>query len=165
MNIKTLHDAFAYELSDMYNAEKQLTEALPKLAKAASDPNLVEAFEMHLVETQEQIQLIEKVAKMCELELAQETCEAMEGLIKEGHEVIDNVEEGPVKDCMLIAAAQKVEHYEIASYGTLIAMAEKLDFTEALDFLRQILDQEKYADQKLNRLAEQDINDKALRAA
>lgn len=150
MNIKTLHDAFAYELSDMYNAEKQLTEALPKLAKAASDPNLVEAFEMHLEETQEQIQLIEKVAKMCQLELAQETCEAMEG---------------PVKDCMLIAAAQKVEHYEIASYGTLIAMAEKLDFTETLDFLRQILDQEKYADQKLNRLAEQDINDKALRAA
>lgn len=165
MNIKTLHDAFAYELSDMHSAEKQLIGALPKMADASSNPKLKAAFEAHLEETKKQILLLEKVAKMCGLKLEQETCEAMEGLIKEGQEVIDNVEEGAVKDVMLIAAAQKVEHYEIASYGTLMALAEKLNFIEALDPLGQILDQEKYTDQTLSKLAEQDINDKALQAA
>lgn len=159
--IETMHDAFVHELSDMNNAEKQLTKALPKMAKAASNEKLSQAFETHLKETEGQIKLIEKVVKLCKIKLNREKCDAMEGLIKEGSQVIKEVDEGPVRDAMLIAAAQKVEHYEIASYGCLVAAAEQLGFPEAAELLEQILDQEKQTDQKLNQLAMNEINDDA----
>jgi ferritin-like metal-binding protein YciE len=160
-SIETLHDAFIHELSDMQNAEKQLTKALPKMAKAASDPELAQAFETHLKETEHQVELIAKAVKSAKIRLKREKCDAMEGLIEEGSEIIKNVKSGAVRDAMLIAAAQKVEHYEIASYGCLVSTAKQLGFTEAAEFLDQILNQEKQTDRKLNRLAEQGINEEA----
>jgi ferritin-like metal-binding protein YciE len=165
MKIKTLEEAFLHELSDMYNAEKQLTKALPKMAKAANDSKLARAFEMHLKETEGHVAMVEQAAEKCEMKLKREKCEAMEGLVEEGSDVIKNVEDGAIRDAMLIAAAQKVEHYEIASYGTLTALAEKLGFMEAGKILHKVLDQEKAADEKLNTLAEQGVNDKAMRQA
>ena len=165
MKIETLQDAFVHELSDMYNAENQLTKALPKLAEAASDDELVEAFETHLEETEGQIEKLEKVFELCEIQKKRETCEAMKGLIEEGEKIIKEVDEGAVRDSLLIAAAQKIEHYEIASYGTLIALAEKLDHSEAVDLLEEIVEQEKSADEKLNVIAEENVNDHALEQA
>jgi ferritin-like metal-binding protein YciE len=160
-SIETLHDAFIYELSDMRNAEQQLTKALPKMAKAASNQQLAEAFETHLEETEHQIELIDRAVESADIKLKREKCEAMEGLVKEGGEVIEEVESGPVRDALLIAAAQKVEHYEIASYGSLVAIARELGLSEAADYLEQILDQEKQTDEILNQLAEQGINEEA----
>ncbi|MCE7887913.1 MAG: DUF892 family protein [Alphaproteobacteria bacterium PRO2] len=145
----------------MLNAEKQLTKALPKMAKAAQNPELAKAFETHKKETENQIQLIEKAVKSAQIKLKREKCDAMEGLITEGKEIIKDVKEGPVRDAMLIAAAQKVEHYEIASYGCLVAAATQLGFSEAAELLEQILDQEKQTDQKLNQIAEQSVNQEA----
>lgn len=162
MKIETLQDAFVHELSDMYNAEKQLTKALPKMAKAASNPKLAKAFENHLKETEGQIERIDAVVEICGIKLKREKCDAMEGLVAEGDQVIQEVEEGPVRDAMLVAAAQKVEHYEIASYGTLVALAEKLGFPKAVKHLERILAEEKATDEKLNMLAEQGINDDAM---
>lgn len=165
MKIKTLEDLFVHELSDMYNAEKQLTKALPKMAKAASDPALAKAFESHLKETEGQVERLEEVFDVCGLRSHREKCEATEGLVTEAKEVIDSTEEGPVRDAALIASAQKVEHYEIASYGTLCAIAKKLGYDEAAKLLEQTLDQEKAADKKLNMLALDNINADALRQA
>lgn len=165
MKIETLHDAFIHELSDMHNAEKQLTKALTKMAKAANDPRLTDAFETHQEETQNQIEMVEKVFEICETRPKRNKCEAMQGLIEEGNEIIKEVDDGPVRDAMLIAAAQKVEHYEIAGYGSLVALADKLGYGEAADILEEILNQEKETDQKLNMIAEQRINERALRMA
>ena len=165
MKIKTLEDFFVHELSDIYNAEKQLTKALPKMAEAASDPALANAFKSHLKETEGQVERLEKVFDICDLKDHREKCEATEGLVKEAKEIIDDTEEGPVRDAALIASAQKVEHYEIATYGTLCAIAKKLGHMEAAELLEQTLEQEKGADQKLNQLAQGEINDEALRQA
>jgi ferritin-like metal-binding protein YciE len=162
MKIQTIEDAFIHELSDMYNAEKQLTKALPKMAKAASSARLIQAFKTHYRETEQQIQLLDEVANLCGIKLKREKCEAMAGLIEEGSQVIKEVEEGPVRDAMLIAAAQKVEHYEIASYGTLVALADKLGMEDAADILEDILEQEKDTDEKLNSIAEREVNDQAM---
>ncbi len=165
MKIKTLEDLFLHELSDMYNAEKQLTKALPKMAKAASNADLAKGFEMHLKETETHVERLEKVFELCDLKAKREKCDAMEGLIKEGEEIIDDTEEGAVRDAALIGAAQKVEHYEISGYGTLCAIAEKLGHKEAQRLLEKTLNEEKATDQKLNDLALQDVNDEALREA
>jgi ferritin-like metal-binding protein YciE len=166
MKIETLQDAFVMELSDMYNAEKQLTKALPKLAKAASDEKLSQGFETHLKETEGQVERIEKLIELCDIKLKREKCDAMEGLISEGDEVVEMTEEGPVRDAMLITAAQKVEHYEMAGYGSLVELAKKLDLpSEAVQLLQDTLEEEKATDAKLNKLALQSINDQALRQA
>jgi ferritin-like metal-binding protein YciE len=165
MKIKTLQDLFIHELSDMYNAEKQLTKALPKMAKAASNPALAAAFESHLTETEGQIGRLERVFEICEVKPHHEKCEATEGLIEEAKEIIDHTEAGPVRDAGLISSAQKIEHYEIASYGTLSAIAEKLGHTEAQRLIDQTLAQEKMADKKLNELALGDVNADAMRKA
>lgn len=165
MKIKTLEDFFVHELSDIYNAEKQLTKALPKMAKAASNPELVKAFESHLTETEGQIERLDRVFEVTGLKKHSEKCEATEGLVDEAKQVIDDTEEGPVRDAALIACAQKVEHYEIATYGTLCALAEKLGQLEAKRLLEQTLNQEKASDQKLNELALRDINSDAMRQA
>jgi ferritin-like metal-binding protein YciE len=159
--IKTLEDAFIHGLSNMRNAEQQLTKALPKMAKAVDNADLAKAFETHLKETEQQIELIDKAIQSCGVKLKRAKCDAMEALIEEGKEIIQKVNSGPVRDTMLIAAGQKVEHYEIASYGCLVSAAEQLGFTEAAQFLDRILDQEKQTDRKLNQLAEQRINEDA----
>ncbi|QEI05584.1 ferritin-like domain-containing protein [Pigmentiphaga aceris] len=161
MAVKTLQDLFIHALSDVASAEKQITKGLPKMARAATDPKLVEAFKAHLEETRGQIERIDAVVESIGLRLKRIKCAAMEGLIEEASEEIEEIEKGPVLDAALIGAAQKVEHYEIASYGTLIALAKQLGFTEAADLLQATLDEEKATDSKLTVLALQEENAKA----
>jgi ferritin-like metal-binding protein YciE len=154
MAVKTLHDLFVHELSDIYSAEKQLSKALPRLARAATNPDLKLAFETHLEETFGQIERIDKIVDATDIKLKRIKCAAMEGLVEEGKEVIEEVEKGPVRDAALIAGAQKVEHYEIASYGTLAAVAKQLGLTSAVQLLLETLKEEKATDEKLTLLAE-----------
>ncbi|MBJ6982631.1 ferritin-like domain-containing protein [Luteimonas sp. MC1572] len=158
MAVKTLEDLFVHALSDMYNAEKQLTKALPKMAKAAANPKLADAFTTHLGETEGQIERIDRVVELLEIKLKRIKCAAMEGLVEEGKEAIDEVGEGPVRDAALINAAQKVEHYEIASYGTLCALGKQLGYADAVKLLHETLAEEKATDEKLSMLAEGETN-------
>lgn len=161
MAVKTIEELFVHELSDIYSAEKQLTRALPKLARASTEPKLAQAFESHLEETNGQVERIDKIVDLLDLRLKRIKCAAMEGLVEEGKEVIESVEKGPLRDAALIAGAQKVEHYEIASYGTLAALAKELGYDEALPLIMDTLKEEKGADEKLTKLAEQGANQRA----
>ncbi len=161
MAAKTLQDLFIHMLSDIYSAEKQLTKALPKLARAATNPKLAEAFRNHLDETEGQVERIDEIVETGNLKLKRMKCAAMEGLVEEGKEVMDEIEKGPVLDAALIAAAQKVEHYEIASYGTLCTFAKQLNLNDALRLLKETLAEEKSADEKLSVLAETQSNQEA----
>jgi len=155
MAIKTLVDLFIHDLSDVYSAEKQITRALPKMARAATDESLKAAFEAHLEETRGQIERLDQIVeKTEELRIRRMKCHALEGLVEEAQEIIDSVEAGPVRDAGLIGAAQKVEHYEIATEGTLTAMAKRLGFDEAAKLLAETLQEEKATDEKLNVIAE-----------
>jgi len=154
----TLEDLFVHELKDIYHAEKQLVKALPKLAKAASSDELREGIEQHLEETKGQVERLEQVFQSLEMAAKGVKCEAMEGLIDEGSEILEGDFDDAVRDAALIAAAQKVEHYEIASYGTLATFAKLLGHREAEQLLRETLQEEKAADQKLSELAESEIN-------
>lgn len=159
MQIKTLEELFKHLLSDTYSAEKQLIRALPKLARAAHEPALEEAFRSHLEETRGQIERIDAVVESIEgLKLARIKCVAMEGLVEEGAEIIESINEGPVRDAGLIAAAQKVEHYEIAAYGTLCTLAHQLGYSAAKQLLGETLEEEKAADSKLSTIAESTVN-------
>lgn len=151
---KTIADLFIHELSDAYSAEKQMTRSLPRMAKAATDPQLVAAFERHLEETQGQVERIDRVAEVLDLKLKRVKCQAMEGLVEEGKDLIDLMEKGPVLDAALIGAAQKVEHYEIASYTTLCLLADKLGYSEAVTLLKASLAEEEATDQKLGVIAQ-----------
>ncbi|SAK83009.1 hypothetical protein AWB77_04231 [Caballeronia fortuita] len=159
MAAKTLNDLFVHALSDVYSAEKQLTKALPKLSRAATNPDLAAAFKFHLEETQGQIERIDQVVERTEIKLKRVKCVAMEGLVEEGQEQIEEIEKGPILDAALIAAAQKVEHYEIATYGTLAALAKKLCYTDAMNLLLDTLKEEKATDEKLTLLAEQEVSE------
>lgn len=161
MTIKTLDDLFVHELSDTYSAEKQMAKALPRLARAAENPDLVTAFQSHLEETQGQIERIEQVVELVGIKLKRIKCDAMEGLVEEGKEIIDSIDKGPVRDAALIAGAQKVEHYEIAAYGTLCAIARQLGHTQAAKVLNETLEEEKSTDQKLTDLAKGGANQAA----
>jgi len=161
---KTLKDLFIHSLSDMYSGEKQLTRALGKLARAADNQSLSEAFQTHLQETHGQIERIDKVVEACGIRLQRIKCVAMEGLIEEANELIEEMEKGPVLDAGLIGAAQKVEHYEIASYGTLCALGKQLEHTDAVQLLKETLDEEKATDQKLTGFAEKIGNPQAKAA-
>jgi ferritin-like metal-binding protein YciE len=154
MTIKTLADLFIHELSDVYSAEKQLTKALPRLARASTAPELREAFESHLEETLGQVDRIDQIVELLGLRLKRMKCAAMEGLVEEGKEVIETVEQGPLRDAALIGGGNKVEHYEIASYGTLAALATQLGYKKAVPLLRATLAEEKAADEKLTMLAD-----------
>lgn len=161
MTVTSFNDLFIFELSDIYNAEKQLLKALPKMAEAATDAKLKEAFKSHLRETEGQVERIERAVQAEALELKRETCEAMKGLIKEGEEAIDEIEAGPLLDAALIVAAQKVEHYEIAGYGSLIELAKTLGYKRAVELLSETLAEEKGADEKLNTIALTAVNQTA----
>ncbi|MFC0153236.1 ferritin-like domain-containing protein [Xanthomonas dyei] len=165
MAIKTVEELFIHELSDIYSAEKQLTKSLPRLARAATEPKLKSAFETHLEETQGQIERIDQVVDVLGIKLKRIKCAAMEGLVEESREVIEEIEAGPVRDAALIGGAQKVEHYEIASYGTIAAMAKQLGYTDALPLLLATLEEEKATDEKLTLLAEQGGNQKAAKTS
>jgi len=162
MSVETLQDAFEDELKDLLSAEEQLTEALPKMAKAASDAKLEKAFKDHLKETEGHIERLNKVFESLDLKPTSKKCKAMAGLVKEGAEVMEETKYPATRDAFLIAAAQKVEHYEIASYGTMCTWAERLEYTEAKKLLGQNLEEEEAADQKLSKLAQSGINEKSV---
>lgn len=165
MAVKNIEELFIHELSDIYSAEKQLTKALPRLARAADAEELSAAFEAHLEETNGQIERIDQVVEVLGIKLKRIKCAAMEGLVEEGKEVIDSIDKGPLRDAALIGGAQKVEHYEIASYGTLCALAKQLGYTDALRLLKETLEEEKATDEKLTMLAEGGGNQRAAREA
>lgn len=153
--VKSLNDLFIHELSDIYSAEKQITRALPKMARAATSPKLVAAFEAHLEETHGQIERLDQLVDVTEgVRIKRMKCHALEGLAEEAQEIIDSVEAGELRDAGLIGAAQKVEHYEIASYGTLRTLALKLGYKEAAKLLDETLKEEKDTDSKLTVIAE-----------
>ena len=164
MSLETLADAFLDELRDVLSAEKQLTKALPKMAKKASSPQLKKAFESHLAETETHVERVEQAFEETGKAARAKTCEAMKGLIKEGSELMEEDASPEVMDALLIAAAQKVEHYEIATYGTLCTWAEALGYTKALKLLKQNIAQEEAADKKLSQIAET-VNAEAAEAA
>ena len=149
-----LHQLFMDELADIYSAEQQLVKALPKMAEAANAEELREAIEEHLEETKNQISRIEQAVEALGESLKQKKCKAMEGLIAEGKEMLEDNEDSPALDAALIAAAQKVEHYEIASYGTLCAWAALMQHEDALQLLKENLNEEEQADKKLTEIAE-----------
>lgn len=161
MALNSLSDLFADELRDVLSAEKQLTKALPKMAKAATSPDLQKAFEKHLAQTEVHVTRLVQVFESIGQTARAKTCEAMKGLIKEGSEIIEEDAEPDVKDAALIAAAQKVEHYEIATYGTLATWAELLGYKKALGLLVKTLDEEKTTDEKLSELAQTTVNEAA----
>ncbi|AMY08474.1 hypothetical protein LuPra_01674 [Luteitalea pratensis] len=161
----TLHDAFIEELKDTYNAEKQLTKALPKLAKASSNPRLRQAFETHLEETQGHIARLEQVFESLEEKVRGKHCDGIAGIIEEGKSIMAEDFDETTMDACLIAAGQRAEHYEMAAYGTLVAWAQAMGHTEAVTLLQQTLDEEKAADKKLSGLAEGGINQTAADAA
>jgi ferritin-like metal-binding protein YciE len=161
----TLHDAFLDELRDMYHAEKQLTSALPKLAKKAKNPDLVEAFESHLAETENHVTRLEQVfAELGETAKAK-TCAGMKGIIDEANDMIGESFDNQTMDAVLIASAQRAEHYEIAAYGTLVTWARTMEHESAADLLQQNLDEEKAADEKLTDIAESGVNEQAAQTA
>jgi ferritin-like metal-binding protein YciE len=148
-----LHELFLDELADILNAEQQLTKALPTMAEAAESPELREAFESHLEETRQQISRLEQVFQSLGEPVKSKTCKAMKGLLEEGDELMEELENSSALDAGLIAAAQKVEHYEIATYGTLCAWAEKMGHEDAFQLLQETLAEEKEADEKLTEIA------------
>jgi ferritin-like metal-binding protein YciE len=152
MQLQTLRDLFEHEISDLYSAETQLVAALPKLAAAASNDDLREAFQHHLEETRDHVRRLEDIR--AELRLTRsDVCEGMRGLIEEGNEIVNAEGDSAVKDAALIAAAQRVEHYEIAAYGTARTLAGELDLDDAKDQLDQTLDEESNADKLLTKIA------------
>lgn len=161
---KNLHDAFLDELKDAYDGEKQLTRALPKMAKAANHPELAAAFEAHLEETKGQIEKLEQVFELLGEKPRGKHCDGIAGIVEEGKSILEEDFEPETMDACLIAGGQRAEHYEMAAYGTLVAWAETLGETQAAKILNTILDQEKAADKKLSALAESGINRAAAAA-
>jgi len=154
MKTASLHELFVKELQDLYDAENQLIKALPKMANAASSDELREGFEEHLEQTRQHAQRLKQIFESLGEDAKGEKCRGMEGLIKEGSKVINEDMEEPVKDAALISAAQRVEHYEIAGYGTVRTWASQMQHAEAVSLLDQTLSEEKETDQKLTQLAE-----------
>src|SRR5437764_6099099 len=158
MALGSLHDLYVDELRDLYNAENQLLKALPRMAKAASDESLRAAFEEHLEVTRGQVERLDRIFKELGARATGKKCVAMEGLIEEGKEMMEEDAEPAVLDAALISAAQKVEHYEIASYGCVCTYAEMLGYEQVHDLLGQNLEEEELTDEKLTALAESVIN-------
>jgi ferritin-like metal-binding protein YciE len=160
-----LHKLFEEELKDIYWAEKALTKAIPKMIKNATSEELIEALEDHLEETEEQVKRCEQVFEILGKSPQAKKCEAMAGLIKEAEELMSDSDKGVMRDAAIISAAQKVEHYEIASYGTLRTFAKTLGLDDAADLLEETLNEEKNADETLTGVAESAINVKAANTA
>ena len=161
----TLHDAFVDELRDSYDAEKQLTKALPKMAKAANSPELREAIESHLEETRHQVERLEQVFESLDEKARGKHCDGIAGIIQEAQAMMQENFDEATADACLIAAAQRAEHYEMAAYGTLVAWARAIGHADAADLLQETLDEEKAADAKLTSLAEHGINQEAADTA
>ncbi|MFY9983973.1 MAG: ferritin-like domain-containing protein [Chthoniobacterales bacterium] len=165
MKLDSVQDLFLAELRDLHNAEEQLVEALPKMAEAASSKELKNAFTHHLEETRRHVTRLDGVFKSLQQEPSGETCEAMKGLVKEGEEFIKAKGEPEVIDAGLIGAAQRVEHYEMAGYGTARTLANRLGYNDLARILETTLTEEKAADAKLTTVAEGNVNPAAIRMA
>ena len=161
MKLASLRDLFIEELRDLYSAENQLVKALPKMAKAASSEELRNAFEEHFEQTKEHVNRLEQIFEKLDAKAKGKKCKAMEGLIEEGKEVMDEDAVPPVMDAAIISAAQRVEHYEIAGYGCARTYARTLGEDEAAELLQQTLDEEGETDKKLTELAENIVNQQA----
>lgn len=164
MSADTFHDLFIDELKDIYNAENQLLKALPKMAKAAATGELRAGFLDHLEQTKGHVERLQKIFENLGKKPTGKTCKAMQGLVAEGAEAIEENEEGVVRDVQLIGAAQRVEHYEIAAYGTVIAMAKLMGHSEEADLLQETLDEEGATDKKLTSLSKT-VNKAAFKEA
>jgi ferritin-like metal-binding protein YciE len=164
MGVETIEELFVDELKDLYSAEKQITKALPKMAKAANTAELRQAFESHLQETLGQVQRLEQIFEILSKSPRGKTCNGMKGVLEEGAEVLEEADKGAVRDAALISAAQRVEHYEMAGYGTVIAYAKLLGQSEIESLLTETLKEEKAADQKLTGLSK-GVNSEAKRAS
>jgi ferritin-like metal-binding protein YciE len=162
MKLNTLQDLYIDELRDLYNAENQLLKALPKMAKGASSPELKQAIEEHLEQTKGHVDRLDQIFGRMDESPKGKTCYAMKGLVEEGSEILGEDGEDSVLDAAIIAAAQKVEHYEIASYGTVRTFADLLNQDEASQLLQETLNEESQANEKLNSLAEDIVNPEAL---
>jgi ferritin-like metal-binding protein YciE len=163
MELSTLKDLYIHELKDLFSAEKQLLKALPKMAKAASNPELSKGFEEHLEETEGHVARLEEILESHDQSTRGPKCKGMEGLVAEGAEIIEEEADDEVRDAGLIAAAQRVEHYEIAGYGTARTYAELLGDETGARLLQQTLDEESATDEKLTELATSSINVAALK--
>jgi ferritin-like metal-binding protein YciE len=164
MKLNTLADLLHHELKDLFSAENQLLKALPKMAKAATNAELAAGFETHLEETRGQVERLNQIARILDLSLTGHKCKAMEGLVEEGSELISEDADPSVKDAGLIGAAQRVEHYEMAGYGTAAAFARKLGHDDVAELLDETLEEEKATDAKLTKLAETAVNSEAQAA-
>jgi len=160
--MKTLEELFKDELADMYDAERRITKGLPKLARAATSPDLKKAFQKHLKETNGHVKKLKQVFHTCDLKPRAKTCEAAVGLLKEADEIAADYKDSPALNAALIAAAQKVEHYEMATYGCLYTWAKQLENGKAAGLLKKILEEEKEANNVLNELALSYLNQAAL---
>ncbi|MGJ8592846.1 MAG: ferritin-like domain-containing protein [Aquaticitalea sp.] len=161
--MKTLEDLFEHQLKDLYSAESQLIKALPKMVKNAKDDKLKNAFEDHLEETKNHKSRLEDIGKELKIDLKGETCKAMKGLIEEAESFIKEKPEDDVLNAGLIAEAQRVEHYEISGYGTAVRYAKELGHDKVAKKLKETLDEEYGADEKLNKMAEGRLNKKAIK--
>ena len=157
----TLQELFLTHLQDIYHGEKQILKALPKMAKSATTPELKQAFEKHHDQTEGQVERLQRIFELMNKSARGKTCEAIEGLVEEGKEVMTEAQSGEVMDAGLIAAAQAVEHYEIARYGTLRSWAEQLGMKEAAKLLAETLAEEKQTDELLNKIAKSSVNRRA----
>lgn len=158
MKIQSLHDALIHDLQDLYSAETQLTKALTKMAKASSHEELSTAFEEHLEQTKGHVERLEKALKLLDASHGREKCKAMEGLIEEGKKILEEDASDEVRDALLIGVAQKVEHYEIAGYGTARTYAERLGEDKVASLLQDTLDEESETDERLTEIAESVVN-------
>jgi len=160
-DIKSMDDLFVHNLRDIYYAENQIVEALPSMIDKASDARLKQSFQLHLMETKNQLQRLEQIFNMINVEITSVNCPAIDGIIDEANEVAADIDDKMVLDAALIAAAQTVEHYEISRYGTLVAWAKLLGRPDCANILQQTLNEEKNADMKLSQLAIGEVNKKA----
>jgi ferritin-like metal-binding protein YciE len=161
MKLSSLEDLFVSELQDLYSAENQIIKALPKMAKTATSSELQECLETHLEETREQVNRLDQIFEKIGRSAKGKKCKGMEGLLEEGKELMGEDAEENVLDAGLIAAAQRVEHYEIAAYGSVRTFAETLGYDEAVSLLEQTLEEEKQADEKLTEVATTVVNEQA----
>lgn len=164
MKLKTFKDLYIQQLKDLYSAEKQIIRALPKMAKAALNQELAEAFNEHLIQSKEQAERLEEILSSHDATTRGTTCKAMEGLLEEGTEVIEADMDDQLRDAALIAVAQRVEHYEISAYGTVRTFAELIGDKRGAKLLQTTLDEEAETDRLLTELAEESVNETAINA-
>jgi len=164
MKIENMEELFLQQIEDLYDAEKRLVKALPKMAEASTSMILKQTFESHLRQTEGHVTRLESIFRQLRKDPKAETCDAMKGLVSEGEDMVSHIDESPLRDAGLIAAANRVEHYEIAAYGSARTFAQTLGLNQAVTLLEQTLQEEKEADQKLTQLAQHMVNDEALRS-